>query len=284
VNGNPIARAAVVFPMVLLWGAGVCVPCRTQEPVPATPQQLMIDVASNENAAAEKHERYQYISNERSGRTGGHLWTELVVETAPGRMRLLTAIDGKPLTPERRQQERDRLEHLREHPEEFIQHEKNTRAEEKRARGMLEVLPKDFLFENVRLENGVWTMDFKPNPDYEPSGYEERVLHEMAGKLVIDAKQLRLVHMEFHLTQDVPIGFGLLADIHPGTNFVSDRQFTNGHWHTVHVSTQVRAKAVLFKTVDLNIELSRTDFHLLDHEVSVPEAAEMLLKAQSQPQ
>jgi hypothetical protein len=52
----------------------------------------------------------------------------------------------------------------------------------------------------------------------------------------------------------------------------------DGHWHTMHVSTQVRAKAVFFKTVDLNVELTRSDFHLMDHDVSVPEAARMLLK------
>jgi hypothetical protein len=274
------ALQTAVLGCAVVWAAGGAAASRAQTLVPATPQQLMTQVVENENAAAQRNERYDYISNERSGRTGGHLWTERVVETAPGRMRLLLAVDGKPLSPEARSQERDRLEHIREHPEEFIQHEKNTRAEEKRARQMMEVLPKDFLFENVRLADGVWRMDFRPNPDYSPSGIEERILHEMAGTLVVDAKELRLLHMDFHLTQDVPIGFGLLADVHTGTNFVSDRQLTGGHWHTTHVSTQVRAKAVLFKNVDLNVELTRSEFHLLDHDVRVPEAAMMLLNQQ----
>jgi len=124
----------------------------------------------------------------------------------------------------------------------------------------------------------VWRMNFRPNPDYKPSGIEERILHNMAGTLVIDARALRLIHMDFHLTQDVPIGFGLLADVHAGTNFVSDRQMLDGSWHTTHISTQVRAKAVLFKTVDLNVELTRSEFQPLDHELSVPEAAALLLR------
>jgi hypothetical protein len=246
--------------------------------IPQTPQALLSTVVANENAAAARHDRYEYISNERSGRTGGHLWTERVVETAPGRMRLLLAEDGKPLSADRARQERDRIAHIEAHPEEFIKHEQNTRAEEKRAREMLEALPNNFLFENVRLQNGLWTMNFSPNPDYTPSGIEERILHNMAGRLAIDARELRLIHMEFHLTRDVPIGFGLLADVHKGTNFVSDRQVIDGRWHTMHVATQVRAKAVLFKTIDLNMDLSRSNFVPLDHDVTVPEAAAMLLK------
>lgn len=243
-----------------------------------TPQQLMTAVVKNENEASERHEWWVYLSNERSGRTGGHLWTERVVETAPGRVRLLIAEDGKPLSADRQRAEWAKVERIRDHPEEFIKHEQGTRVEEKRARDMLEVLPKDFLFENVVLENGVWRMNFRPNPDYAPSGIEERVLHNMAGTLVIDARELRLIHMDFHLTKDVSFGFGLLADIRTGTNFVSDRGVIDGHWHTMHVATQVRAKAVVFKSVDLNIELTRSEFHELPHELSVPEAAALLLR------
>lgn len=237
----------------------------------------MTTVVENENAAADRHEYYTYLSNERSGRTGGHLWTERVVETAPGRMRRLIAIDGQPLSQRQQQAEIARLERIEAHPDEFIQREKNTRAEEKRARAMMEALPHDFLFDDIQLADGVWRMHFRPDPACEPSGIEERILHQMAGTVVIDAAQLRLIHIDFHLTQDVPIGFGLLADVHTGTTFISDRAVIDGRWHTTRVVTQVHAKAVLFKTVDLNIELERRDFQPLPQPISVADAARMLL-------
>jgi hypothetical protein len=243
-----------------------------------TPQDLMTAVVNNENAAVARHDLYEYLSTERSGRTGSQSWTERVVETAPGRMRRLIAIDGKPLTSEEEQRERARLENLRAHPEIFIRHEQGTRGEERRARAMLEVLPRDFLFEDVVLDGGCWRMKFRPNPDYQPSGMEERVLHNMAGTLVVDARELRLIHMDFRLTQDVGIGFGLLGDVHSGTTFVSDRQQIDGRWHTLHVSTAVHAKAMVFKSVDLNIDVHRSDFRPLDHDVTVAEAADMLLR------
>jgi hypothetical protein len=271
------SRSLVAATLAAISAAGLLSPgLRAQNPTP--PQQLMIAVVKNENAASDQHDRWLYLSSERSGRTGGHLWTERVAETAPGRVRMLIAEDGKPLSPQRQQAERDRLQHIEAHPEEFIKHEQNTRAEEKRARQMLEVLPKDFLFENVTLRDGIWRMNFRPNPSYSPSGIEERVLHNMAGTLVIDARELRLIHMDFHLTQDVSIGFGLLGDIRPGTNFVSDRQTIDGHWHTLHIATQVRAKAIIFKQVDLNIELTRYDFKPLPQDLTVPQAAALLLR------
>jgi hypothetical protein len=250
-------------------------PATPQQPL--KPQDVIQAMIDNENSASARHERWEYISNERSGRTNGHLWTERVVETAPGRLRLLLGVDGRPLTPQETEQERARLEAIREHPETFIKHEQNTRAEEKRARQMMEVLPHDFVFEDVVLDHGVWHMTFRPNPGYSPSGIEERVLHNMAGTLAIDAHDLRLVHMDFHVVQEVSIGFGLLGDIHKGTNFISDRQEIEGHWHTMHVATQVHAKALLFKSVDLNVDLYRTEFQPLDRELSVPEAAALLL-------
>lgn len=246
---------------------------------PQKPQDVVQAMINNENAAAARHEHWEYMSNERSGRTGGHVWTERVVETAPGRVRQLVGIDGKPLTPEQMQREIARLQTVRDHPEEFIKHEQNTRAEEKRARQMLEVLPHDFVFENVVLDHGLWRMTFRPNPDYSPSGIEERVLHNMAGTLVVDAHDLRLIHMDFHLVQEVSIGFGLLADLHTGTTFVSDRQETDGHWHTLHVATQVHAKAMVFKKIDLNVDIYRSEFQPLDHELSVSEAATLLLQS-----
>ena len=53
----------------------------------------------------------------------------------------------------------------------------------------------------------------------------------------------------------------------------------DGHWHAMHVATEVRAKAVMFKTVDLNLDLYRSEFQPLDHELTVPEAAALLLRS-----
>ena len=273
---TPFPLRLMLFVLALL-AVGIPASARPAA-VPQTARDLVAAMIRNENEAAARHDRYEYLSKERSDRTGGHLWTERVVETAPGRVRLLLAIDGRALSPEQTQKERARLQTIHDHPETFVKHELNTRTEEKRIRQVMDVLPHDYLFEDVVLDNGQWKMNFRPDPNYTPGHLEEKVLHNMAGRLVIDAKDLRLVHMDFHLVQDVSIGFGLLADIHMGSSFITDRQQTDGRWHTMHVATVVRAKAMLFKSVDLDLDLYRSEFMLLDRERSVPEAVELLLR------
>jgi hypothetical protein len=231
----------------------------------------------NERQAMQTKERYEYLSNEKSDRTGGHLWTERVVETAQGRVRLLTAIDGTPLPPERAQQERDRLTAIAANPADFIRHELAQKNDEEHARHLLELLPRDFLFDNVRLQDGVWHLDYHPNPEISPLAIEDQVLHGMSGWLTIDERQLRLLHIEGRLPQDVSIGFGLLANIHAGSHFSSDRQLVDGHWRTVHVITDIRGKAALFKSVSRSSDLTRSEFHYLDRNITVSEAVDLLL-------
>ena len=271
---NSLASAML---SVVLSGAGVGGTLSAPQAAP-TPQSILETTIANENAAAARHDHYEYLTYERSDRTGGHLWEERVVETDAGRLRMLLAEDGKPISAARHQQEIDRLNAIAADPNGVAHRQMSVLNEEKRARDMLEALPRDFLFENIALQDGIWRMDFRPNPQVSPSGLEERVLHNMAGHLVIDAHDLRLIHMDFHLTQDVSIGFGLLANVHAGTNFISDRQFEDGRWHTTHIATQLHAKAMLFKNLNLNLDLVREQFVPLDKNITIPQAVALLEK------
>jgi hypothetical protein len=244
--------------------------------MPQTPLQLVNQMVAHEDDDSAHRDRYEFLSNERSERTGGHLWTERVVEIPSGRLRLLIAEDGHPLSPERQQAERERLAVIVADPDAFLRREQTQKSDEAHARKMLDLLPRAFLFDNVRLENGVWRMDFHPNPDYSPSGIEEHVLHGMSGWVAIDATQQRLLHIEGHLAQDVSIGFGLLATIRAGSHFGSDRVDNNGHWRTVHIVTDIRGKAALFKSVSKNSDITRSDFHYLDASITLPQAVALL--------
>jgi hypothetical protein len=262
-------------------GGGVR-PLRAQgamlQQAPVSPLQLVQAMVANEDNEEAHRDRYEFLSQEKSDRTGGHLWTERVVETRQGRVRLLLAVDGAPLPAERAQQERAKLDAIVADPEAFLRQEKTQQGDEAHARQMLDMLPKAFLFENVRLADGVWKMDFHPNPDYSPSGLQERVLYGMSGWVAMDAKALRLIHIEAQLPKDVSIGFGLLATIRAGSRFASDRRDVDGHWRTVHVLTDIRGKAALFKTVARNSEVSRSEFVYLDPGITVPQAVALLEK------
>jgi hypothetical protein len=74
----------------------------------------------------------------------------------------------------------------------------------------------------------------------------------------------------------VSIGFGLVATVKVGSCFSSDRADHDGHWRTVHVATDVRGKAVLFKSVSRNSEITRSEFHYLKPGISIGEAVALV--------
>jgi hypothetical protein len=246
---------------------------------PATALELVQAMVKNEDDSAAHRDRYEFVSNERSERTGGHMWTERVVEIPAGRVRLLLAEDGKPLSPEREQQERARLAAVMASPDAFLEREQTQKNDEASARKMLDLLPQGFVFDNVRLQDGVWRMDFHPNPDFSPGGIEERALHGMSGWVAIDAGQMRLLHIEGKLNKDVSIGFGLLATIRAGSCFSTDRSEIDGHWRTVRVATDIRGKAILFKTVSKNSEITRSAFRYLGPSITLAEAVGLVEQA-----
>ena len=238
---------------------------------PPTALEVVNGMIAHEDDTTAHKDTYEFLSKERSARTGGQVWTERVVETSFGRVRYLLAVDGKPLNAEQEGAERGRLAGIVADPEAFLAKERAQKDDEASARKMLDFLPKAFVFDNVRRKDGVWTMDIHPNPDYSPHGMEERVMAAMSGTVVIDAAQERLMHVEGRLPQDVSIGFGLVT-VKAGSHFSSDRADEDGHWRTLHVLTAINGKAVLFKSVGKDTEVTRSEFHYLQPGMTVAQA------------
>jgi hypothetical protein len=244
--------------------------------MPPSALSVVNRMIAHEDDDSAHRDQYEFLSNELSDRTGGQRWTERVVETAEGRIRFLLAIDGKPLNAEQESAERGRLAEIVTDPQAFLEREKAQKGDEAQARKMLDLLPKAFEFDNVRLEGGVWRMDFHPNPNYVPHGIQERVLAGMSGHVAIDAKQERLIHIEAALPEDISIGFGLLATVKAGSHFGSDRADHDGHWRTVRVVTEVKGKAALFKSVSRDSDITRSAFVYLKPGISIAQAVALV--------
>lgn len=242
----------------------------------SSPKQLVDAMLAQENAKHGDH--YMYTSEERSDRTGGHLWTERIVEMPTGRLHWLIAEDGKPISPDRVEEQRTRLNELASNPDEFARVEGEEKKAELHDRQMLNMLSSAFILENVRRNGPEWTVSFRPDPDYSPSGMEAKVLHAMTGTLAIDAKDLRLTRIQASLPQDFSVGFGLLATIKQGSHFESQREKIDGHWRTVHVLTDIRGKAALFKSVAKSSDVKRSHFQYLDTDVTPAQAVALLEK------
>ncbi len=179
-------------------------------------RRIVNTMLAHEGDPAEHRNMYMYLSEERSDRTGGHLWTERVVETALGKVRLLLAEDGKPLSKERQDLEKLKLEEIAAHPDLFQRREQATKNDEQHAEQMLALLHKAFLFDEPRAEGGDLRIGYRPDPAYQPKTMEEKVLHAMSGAVLVDERTLQLHKMDGKIPADVSLGYGILGTVHAG--------------------------------------------------------------------
>lgn len=244
-----------------------------------TARQVVDAMVAQEGIAEKSPRMFLYVSEERSERTGGHLWTERVAETQVGKIRMLIAEDGQALTGDRATAERARLNGIAEHPESFEKSAATLKNDEKHAREMLSMLPKAFLLEGMREDGGYLRIDFRPDPAYAPQSLEERVIHGMSGSLLLDGKAMRLHRIEGRLPEDVSIGFGLVATIHAGSNFNTMRSRVDAdEWKTVSLDTDISGRIIFLKTIGKKQHAIHRDFKPLPDTLSVPQAVAELLK------
>jgi len=169
-------------------------------PEPLVMIQKMLE---KEHEAAFHKPAFSYISIERSDRTGGHEWTEKVVEVSEGKLRYLVLEDSKPLSLDKQRRENARLQAIAEAPEAFVRHERARESEEERAQQILDLLPRAFLFQDCGVQQGWEQISYRPNPSYVPQSYEERILHQMSGTILIDPHADRLHMLQGTLAEDV---------------------------------------------------------------------------------
>jgi hypothetical protein len=253
-------------------------PLAQQSPPPRTPAQSAIDtLLQNEQFATAHRGRYAYLSVEKSERTGGHTWTEILAETQWGRIRYLVAEDGKPLPPDRAAAEKAKLAAYVANPEGFRRQELAHGDDESHARAMLHLLPVAFLFDGPDQQGDTLRVEFRPNPTYQPQGMEEKVLHSMTGIVLIDAKTLRLRGLDCKVPNDVNFGLGLLATVKAGSYFNTMRVPVEGmDWKTDTVHTDFMAKALMLKNIARQQDSKHSEFRKIPNDIPMSDAVKLV--------
>jgi hypothetical protein len=242
-------------------------------------RRIVDTMLGHEGDPAEHRNMYMFLSEERSERTGGHLWTERVVETTMGKVRLLLAEDGKPLSAERQAAERTRLADIAAHPDAFQRREQTLENDEQHAEQMLALLRNGFLFDEPRTEGGDVKIAYRPDPAYQPRTTEEKVLHAMSGAVLVDERTMQLHRIEGKIPADVSLGYGILGTVHAGSSFSTTHEMEpGGEWKNALVNTAIDGKAMLFKEIGKNEHVVHSEFKRLSGNVSPAEAVQLLVQ------
>jgi hypothetical protein len=244
----------------------------------AWPQEtsLIQKVAANEVAARQARPHYFYVSEERSARTGGHLWKENVVETTDGPLRRLIAIDNKPLTSGEAEAEQRRIDNLVSHPDEFRRQNQAHKEDEERATQLLQMLSNAFVLTPDGEVNGCLRFNFQPKPDFRPSSYQERVAHEMAGTVSLKRPEDRLCTLDAKIVHPVEFGYGMLGHIDQGGHFsLARRQVDAKNWKSDHISVHVSGRILMLKSLAQDQEAVRTEIRTVPQNLTLAQAAQI---------
>lgn len=246
-----------------------------------TPEEAVTRAAHNELAPSRQHP-FRYTLRKIDN---GKITTKEIIETKDGDVARLIAIGDKPLSPEARAAEVQRLETLLAHPEIEAHRRKKEQADASRADEMVRLLPNAFIYKFEGMEQGpsgpVYRLSMTPNPSFNPPDREAEVYHGMAGELWIDQKQERMVKLNVHLISDVEFGWGIVGKLfRGGTILVEQQDVGNNHWEQLHLRLRLNGKILVFKNLTIDTTETETGFSPVPPDWNYQDAVKALLSEQ----
>jgi hypothetical protein len=209
---------------------------------------------------------YCYVERDRE-KNGTKTYRVLMLEGSP--YEYLLKVNGKALSPDERENEREKLleamqQRASETPQEREERVAKYRKERLRDHQMMDQLPEAFDFKLLGKQKldgfDVYVLSASPRPGYQPPNIETKALTGMQGTLWIDAKTFQWVKVEAQVVRPVSVE-GFLARVEPGTRFELEKMpVANGVWFPKHFSMKSRARIFFFFTRTGQEDASYSDY------------------------
>ncbi|HEX9200236.1 MAG TPA: hypothetical protein VF865_11800 [Acidobacteriaceae bacterium] len=209
------------------------------------------------------------------------------IETPDGSVARMILRDGRPLTSDEDSAERDRLNGQIASPTAFARHIHREQDNKKMGAELLKLMPDAMLWSYApgqtqlpgRPEGGaaLVVLDFKPNPKWSPPNIESEPLTGLEGRVWIEPRTRRLVHLEGTLSHAVNIGWGIVAHLYPGGKITLDQTNAGGdRWIVEHIVEQLNLRALMVKNVKQRLVFDTSDFQVVSR-MDYRQAIKMLL-------
>jgi hypothetical protein len=209
-------------------------------------------------------------------RTGGQTLTERLVESKSGPLFRLFAIDGRPLNAAERQQDETRINRLLHDPSPLVKSQRDQEEDELKLEKLIRIMPSVFIYEFEVEDGNLARVKFRPNPNFNPSTYEDRLVHNLTGIMLIDEQNERLARLSGQLTERVQFGFGFLGRVDSGRMDITRVEVGTLQWKTALIDIQVAGRLLLFKTLSKQQYEVRSDFRAVPDDLTLAEANELL--------
>jgi len=238
-----------------------------------TADELVSGVISNELTDRQELLKWIFVIEKRAGK---ETLTQEQVETQEGPLYRLLAIDGTALNPVQREQDDARIGRLMKDPSPLQKLKQAQKDDEQKLQKLLSLMPHAFLYDYDGAEENLVRVKFRPNPDYIPASYEERVIHNLAGTMLIDPDRKRMTKIAGSLVSRVDFGYGLLGRMDSGTVEIGRVEVGPRQWKTAFINIHFSGRVVLFKTVSKDQYEKRSEFREVARDLSLSDGRELL--------
>jgi hypothetical protein len=224
-------------------------------------------------ASRDDHSRWLYYEIDRKPGSTVEQW---VAETGAGSIRRVIRENGQPLP---LAEQRQRMDRFVQDTQAQARQRKSGQHDDKQAAEMLRLLPGAFVW-TITGANGNSTMlHFRPDPNFEPPGWETRVFAAMEGDMEVDNRQHRIVSLKGRLIHSVKFFFGLFGNLKSGGTFDVERRETGPSiWQITATHVHIQGTALLFKNISQIEDDEKTQFKPLPADITLPQAEIELLK------
>jgi hypothetical protein len=112
------------------------------------------------------------------------------------------------------------------------------------------MLPNAFIWTKGADNGDLETLNFRPNPHFDPPDMQSRVMGIMAGELILSKDSHRIHTLRGKLTEDIRIGFGILGKLDRGGTFDVERRIVgDGRWQITETHVHIIGRALFFHSI-----------------------------------
>lgn len=172
------------------------------------------------------------------------------IETPQGTLRRLIELSGQPLAPQAAANETRRIQNYVNDPSAQAKARRASAHDDAQAAELLKMLPDAFIWTRGADNGDLETLNFRPNPHFDPPDMQSRVMGIMAGQLIVSKDNHRIRTLRGRLTDNVLIGFGILGKLDRGGTFDVERRVVgNEHWQITETHVHIGGHALLFHSI-----------------------------------
>ncbi len=242
-----------------------------------TPKQItdMVWTAVKTEIAAANNDHSVFIYRDHDIQPSKDKYTIVIQTTSHGAINRATRLNGNPIPLDQQSQ---KVYNFVNSPALQQKQRQNGQSDAKQTEQLLKMIPSAFIWTVKSETPKEITLTYKPNPNFDPPTMEDSVFAAMAGEMVLDRAQNRIVVFKGQLIRNVNFFMGLLGHMNKGGTFCVVRKELEPHvWEIVETRVHINGKILFFKTISQNEDEYSFDFQPAPPNIDLSQAAKIVM-------